>query len=84
MHMIANRPRDAYSARRAFGLEPCRDIHCIPVQVSSIRNRVTYVDPHAEADGAIKRLVAVQDRHLLLHLRGALHRAIDAVEDDEQ
>jgi len=47
----------------------------IPMQVSTIGNRVANVDPDAEANGSIRRLVAVEIRRLLLHLHGApLHR----------
>ena len=82
--MVAHGSRDADAARRTFGLKSRRDIHRVPVQVSAIGNRVANVDPDAEADGSIWRLVAVVDRHLLLHLHGAAHRPVDAVEHDEQ
>ena len=84
MHMIAHGSRDADTARRTFGLKPCRDIHRIAVQVSSIGNRVTNVDPDAKANGSIGRLIAVVDRNLLLHLHGTAHRPVDAVEYDQQ
>ena len=84
MHMVAHRPRDADATRRTFGLEPRRHIHRVAMQISSIGNRVANVDPDAKADGSIGRLVAVMDRNLLLHLHGAAHRSVDAVEHDEQ
>ena len=62
MHMIAHCSRDADAARRALGLKPRRHIHRIAVQVGAIGNRVADVDPDAEADGSIRRLVAIVDQ----------------------
>ena len=84
MHMIAHRSRDTDAARRTLGLKSCRHIHRIAVHVSAIGNRIANVDPDAEADGSIGRLVAIVDRNLLLHLHGTAHRSVDAVEHDEQ
>ena len=75
---------DADAARRTFGLNSRRHIHRVAVQVSPIGNRVANVDPDAEADGSIRRLIPIVDRNLLLHLHGAPHRPVDAVEHDEQ
>ena len=33
---------------------------------------------------SVRRLVSVVDRNLLLHLHGAAHRPVDAVEHDQQ
>ena len=84
MHMVAHRSRDADTTRRTFGLKPCRDIHRVAMQVGSVGNRVANVDADAKADGSIRRLVAVVDWNLLLHLHGTAHRPVDAVEHDEQ
>ena len=84
MHMIPHRSRDADAARRTLGLKPRRDIHRVSVQVSAVGNRVAKVDPDAEADGSIRRLISVVDRNFLLHLHGTAHRPIDAIEHDEQ
>jgi hypothetical protein len=54
------------------------------VQISPVCNRVADVDPDAESDGAVGRLVAITVRHLLLHLYGATHRPINAVEHNQQ
>jgi hypothetical protein len=54
------------------------------MQVSAIGNRVANVDPDAEADGSIGRLLAVKDRDLLLYLHGAAHRPVYAIEHDQQ
>jgi hypothetical protein len=54
------------------------------VQISAVGNRVTKVDPDAEADGSIRRLISVMARNLLLHLHGAAHCPVDAIEYDEQ
>ena len=54
------------------------------MQVSSVSNRVTDVDPDAKANGSIRRLISVVDRDLLLHLHSTAHRPVDAVEHDEQ
>ena len=59
MHMVAHRSRDTDTARRAFSLKPRRHIHRVAVQVSPVGNRVAKVDPDAEADGPIGRLVAI-------------------------
>ena len=83
-HMIAHRSRDADAARRTLGLESCRHIHHIAVDVSAIGNHIAHVDADAEADGPIRRLVAIVDGHLLLHLHGTAHRSINAIEHDEQ
>ena len=84
LHMVAHCSRDADATRRTFGLKPCRHIHRVAVEVSAIGNRVAEVDPDAEADGPIRRLIAIMDRNLLLHLHGTAHRPVDAVEHDEQ
>ena len=54
------------------------------MQVSPISNGVSNVDADAKADGSIRRLIAVVDRNLLLHLHGTAHRPVDAVEHDQQ
>jgi hypothetical protein len=54
------------------------------MQVGSIGNRVANVNPDSKQNSSIWRLVLIIYRHLLLHLDGASHSAIDAVEDDEQ
>ena len=82
--MITHRSRDADATRRTFSLKSRRHIHRVPVQISPIGNRVANVDPDAEADGSIRRLISVMDRNLLLHLHGAAHRSVDAVEDNQQ
>ena len=82
--MIAYCSGDAYASWRAFSLEPCRYIHRVSVQISSVGNRIAEVDPNAKADGSIRRLIAIVDRNLLLHLHGAAHGSVDAVKDDEQ
>ena len=84
MHMITHRPRDTDTAGWTFGLKPRRHIHRVSVQVSAVGNRVAKVDPDAEADGSIRRLISVMDRNLLLHLNGTTHRPIDAIEHDQQ
>jgi hypothetical protein len=84
MDMITDRPRHADATRRAFGLEPRRDVDCVAVKIGSIWNGVAKVDPDPKADSPIRRLVAIMDGHLLLHLHGTSHRPIDAVEHDEQ
>ena len=84
MHMIAHCSRDTDTSRRAFGLKSCRYIHCVPVKVGPIGNRVANVDPDAEADGPVRRLVAIMVGNLLLHLHGTAYRPVDAVEHDQQ
>ena len=84
MYMIAHRSRNADATRRTFGLESRRHIHRVPMQISPVGNRVAKVDPDAEADGSIGRLISVVDRDLLLHHDGTAHRSIDAIKHDEQ
>jgi hypothetical protein len=54
------------------------------MQVSSIFNCVTDVDPNAKTDGTIRWRVAVISRYLLLDVHGATHRPVNAVEYHEQ
>ena len=84
MHMVAHRARDADTADRTRRLQPGGDVHAVAVQVGAVRDHVADVDADAEADAAVRRLVAVIHRHLLLHLDRAAHRAVDAVERDQQ
>src|SRR4051812_5739428 len=84
VYMVAHSPRYAYSARRTFGLEPGCHIHAISVQIRAIGNHVTDVDANTKSNGLIGRLIAIVDRHLLLHFDCAAHCSIDAIEHDEQ
>ena len=54
------------------------------MQIGSVCNRITDVDGDSEADSAIRWLIAVVYRDLLLHLHGTAHRPVDAVECDQQ
>ena len=60
MHMIAHGARDAYAARRAFGLKPGRHIDGVTMQVGSVRDRIADVDPDPKADRPIGGLVTVE------------------------
>ena len=84
MHMVAHRWRDTNSTRRTLRLKPRSNIHRAAVQISPISNRVANVDPDTKADGLIGGLLAIVDRNLLLHLRGAAHRSVNAVEHDQE
>ena len=84
MHVVAHGSRDTDSARWAFGLESRRHIHRVPMQVSAISNGVADVDPDAEPDGAIRGLIAIMDRNLLLNLDSTADRPVYAIEYDEQ
>src|SRR5277367_4569867 len=84
MHMVAHGSRNTYTARWAFNLKPCRDIHRIPVKVGAIGNSVPNVDTYAEAHGSIGRLDAIVTRNLLLHPHSTTYRAVNAIEHDEQ
>lgn len=84
LHMVAHLSRDADTARRTFGLEPCRYIDDIAVDISAIWNHIPDIDTDAEADGAVRGLASIVCGYLLLHIYGAAHRSVDAVEDDEQ
>jgi hypothetical protein len=54
------------------------------MQVRSVRDCVTNVDPDSKADGTIGGLVSVSDWDLLLNRQRAAHRTVDAVEYDQQ
>jgi hypothetical protein len=54
------------------------------MQVGPVGNRIAGVDPNPEVDGAIRRLIAIVDRDLLLDLRSTVHGSIDALEGHEQ
>ena len=66
-----------------FGLEPCRHIHCVTVQIGAVCNRVANVDPDAKPI-SIGRVVPVIVGHPLLHLHGTPNCPINAVEHDQQ
>jgi hypothetical protein len=82
--MVAHRPRNTDSTRRAFSLEPCRHIHGVAMEISPIGNRVSNVDPDAKSDCLARRLIAVVNGNLLLHPHGAAHRSVNAIEHDKQ
>ena len=84
VHMVPHRARDADAAYRALCLQSSGDVHAVAMQVSAVRDHVANVDADAEANAPVRRLIAVIDRHLLLYLDRAAHRAVDAVERDQQ
>ena len=65
--MVAHRSRDADATWRALGFKSRRNIYSVPVQVGAISNGVADVNPDAEPDGAIRGLITVMDRNLLLN-----------------
>ena len=75
--------RDADTARRTLGLEPCGHIHYVAVDVSAIGHHAPTSDTDAEPDRPILGLAAIAHGNLLLHPHGTAHCAIDAVEHDE-
>jgi hypothetical protein len=83
-YMIAHRAREADATRRTLGLKSHRHIDSVAVQVCSIGYSVANIDPDAETNGPIGRLVAIQDRNLLLDSHSAADRTIDAVECNQQ
>jgi hypothetical protein len=54
------------------------------VQVGPIGNCVSDVDADTKVDRSIRRLVSIMNGDLLLHLHGTAHRAVNAIEHDEQ
>ena len=84
MYMIPHRAGDADAPRRTFGLKPRGHVHRVAMQVCTVGNRVTDVNPEPKTDGPVRRLIAIMDVNLLLYLHSTTHRPIDAVEDDEQ
>ena len=63
--MIAHCSRNAYGARRTLGLEPCRHIHNVAMDVSSVWNYISEVDAEAKADQPIGGLIAIVCGNLL-------------------
>ena len=83
MHMIAHRPRDADATRRTLSLESGRHIHCVPCRSvpSAIASPMLIPTRIGWLDQVVDR------RHgsaPALHLHGAAHRSVDAIEHDEQ
>jgi hypothetical protein len=65
-HMVADRSRNADAAWRTFDLKSCRHIDHVTVKISSIRNRVSYVDSEAEENCPVWRWAVVIGCNLLL------------------
>ena len=84
MHMIAHCSRDADPANGARCFQSGGDVDAVAVKVRAVRYHVANVDGDAEADAAIRRLVTIIHRDLLLYLDCAAHRTIDAVEGDQE
>ncbi len=82
--MVAHRSRDADAAGRTLSLKSFCYIHHLAMQIGAIGNRIADIDADAKADGAVGGLVTIIGGYLLLHLNGTAHRAIDAVEHDEE
>jgi hypothetical protein len=83
-HMVADRSRNADAAWRTFDLKSCRHIDHVTVKISSIRNRVSYVDSEAEENCPVWRWAVVIGCNLLLDPYSAAHCSIDAVKDEEE
>ena len=66
----------AWSLAATFTPSPCRSV---PSAITS-----PMLIPMRKRMRPIRRLVAIMDRHLLLHLHGTAHRPVDAVEHDQQ
>src|SRR6476661_5535247 len=64
--------------------QPGGDDHAIAMQVGSLGDSVTNINPNAEADVAVRQVILIMARNLLLHLHGAPDRPLDTVEHDEQ
>jgi|SRR5215471_13533763 len=79
-HLVAHHPADANPARLCQGLEPCRDIDPVAVNIAPVPNDIADIDPDAELYEAVGRHVGVSARHLALYLDGATHR-IDNADD---
>jgi len=69
---------------RTLGLEPCRHIHDVAMDVSSVWNYISEVDAEAKADQPIGGLIAIVCGNLLLYVHGAAHRSFNAIEHHEQ
>ena len=82
--MIPHGARDANAPGRTLGLQPGCHVDAIAVKIGAVGDHVGDVDADTKTDAPIRRLVAVMDWHLLLHLDGTAHGAVDAVEYDQQ
>src|SRR5712671_513551 len=83
-YLITHHPADTDPPGLGQGLEPCRDIDPIAIDIEPVLHNVAEIDPHAELDAAIRRHVGVSLCHLALHFDGATHRVDDAGKLDEQ
>ena len=84
MHMVPDSPRDADAANGTRRLQSCRDVRTVTVQVGTLGDHVADVDPDAEPNAPVRRLVAIIDWHLLLHLHRATDGPVDGIERDQQ
>ena len=81
--MVAHGSRDTDATRRTLGLESRRHVHNIAVDVSAIWNHITDVDADAKPYAPVGGVIAIVDRHLLLHLDRAAERSLNTIEHDE-
>ena len=64
--------------------QSCCNVYALAVQVGAVRDRVAGIYADAKADAAVRWLIAIMDRDLLLYLDGAPHRTVYTVEYNEQ
>ena len=83
MHVVAHGSRHADPTGGAFSLKPRCDIHGIAMQIGAIGNGIAKVDPYAEPDSPVWRLVGIQGWNPLLHLHCTTYRPIYAVKYDQ-
>ena len=84
MHMVPDRPGHTNAARWALSLESDRHIDRVTVQIGAIRDRIADVDPDPKPNSPVRKLVAIKDRNILLHLDRKAHCPIDTVEYHQQ
>jgi enamine deaminase RidA (YjgF/YER057c/UK114 family) len=82
--MVPDRPGHTNAARWALSLESDRHIDRVTVQIGAIRDRISDVDPDPKPDSPVRKLVAIKDRNILLHLDRKAHCPIDTVEYHQQ
>src|SRR5262249_57637383 len=87
-HLVANllvgRAGDANAAGFCNAFQPCRHVHTIPEDVSTIGNDVTNIDADAELDLLLLWNSGVALSHPTLDLDSASHRVNDAAELGQQ
>ena len=83
-HLIMDAGADAYSSRLRKSLQSRRNIYSVPVDVVSINNNVTNVDPNAKLKPSLLVSSSILLCHLALNFNRTAHSIHRACELHEQ